>query len=63
MGAFNVRQKTDTGETKNRNITKITRCPPVKCDRCDRLPPLFTLYLAKRRKKKESVRGISHIEE
>ncbi len=25
MGTVNVRQKTDTGETKDRNITKIIR--------------------------------------
>lgn len=29
MGAFNVRQKTDTRAKKDRNITKITRCPPL----------------------------------
>ncbi len=53
MGTVNVRQKTDTRDTKDRNLTEHHTLPAAKCDRCDRLTPLFTLYLAKREKKKE----------
>ena len=56
MGTVNVRQKTDTRDTKDRNLTENHTLPAAKCDRCDRLTPLFTLYLAKRRKE-EGERG------
>ena len=53
MGTVNFRQKTNTGVTTDCNLTKNHTLPAAKCDKCDRLPPLFTLYLVKREKKKE----------